>query len=166
MLLCGSTSVNNRVHYHLPHEWNASKDYIYALPFISGIKTLDNSLNLAFTDASFDPSLNVLYVNFDSSMMESPIEVLYLSYMVFTMNSELQISSLVDLSSIPSNINIFVGVSSIVPAPIPVLKKNSTTPTAATPAKNTINSTTNTLNSSKSFAQKGVLGDSINSFQQ
>lgn len=67
--------------------------------------------------ATFDPKLNLLTFPFKTDQASNPIEFLYLSYVIVTMNSDFQITNMYDLSYIPSDVNIFVGMTAVKTAP-------------------------------------------------
>lgn len=62
-----------RVHEHLPHKLNVSSDYLYAIPFISGLRTFDQNLNCSFVSSSFNSSQGILYVDLMISYLKYPL---------------------------------------------------------------------------------------------
>jgi len=97
--------------------WNASTKNIFVIPFLSGIKTFDPELNVIFDVATFDAKSNMLAIPFKTDQASNPIEFLYLSYIIITMDSDFQITNMYDLSSIPSDVNIFIGMTAVKTAP-------------------------------------------------
>lgn len=85
------------------------------IPFISGVRTFDLATNFSFTSASYDSSSNSILIKLLLSYMKTPIESLYLSYLIFNMESDLEITSFANFSYTPTNINVFIGVSGISP---------------------------------------------------
>jgi hypothetical protein len=94
---------------------NASTEYLYVIPFIRGLRTFDLLTTFSFTSAKFTPANNTLSVTLNISYVKAPLETLYLSYLIFNMDSDLEITSFSSLSYAPSNVNVFVGVSGISP---------------------------------------------------
>lgn len=104
-----------RVHEHLPHKLNASSDYLYAIPFISGLRTFDQNLNCSFVSSFFNSSQGILYVDLLISYQKYPLESLYISYLIFNMQSDLEITSFSNLTFTPTYVNVFIGVSGVTP---------------------------------------------------
>jgi hypothetical protein len=77
------------IHHHLPHPWTQSADFVYAIPFVSGIRTFDQNLNFSFEEATFDAAANVLSIVVMTSYKKYPLEGLTISYLIFNMASDL-----------------------------------------------------------------------------
>ena len=103
------------IRYHLSNAPNATSDYLYSLPFISGIRTFETNLNFSFTSSHFNNSIKALDVEVEIGSSKFPIETLYISYFIFNIASDLEVTSLSGLSYIPTNVNAFIGVSGINP---------------------------------------------------
>lgn len=68
--------------------------------------------------------------------MKFPLESLYISYLIFNMASDLEITSFGSLSFAPSNVNVFMGVSGISPFTPPTNKTKTTFIGLAAPTQN------------------------------
>ena len=64
------------------------------MPFICGARTFDHNLNLSFQEAEYNSTLNILEVEVSIHYEKYPLESLYISYLIFNMASELEITSL------------------------------------------------------------------------
>ena len=118
ILSAQSNGSSIRVHEHLPHKLNVSSDYLYAIPFISGLRTFDQNLNCSFVSSFFNSSLGILYVDLMISYQKYPLESLYISYLIFNMESDLEITSFSNLTFTPTNVNVFIGVSGVSPGAV------------------------------------------------
>lgn len=68
---------------------------------------------MIFDVATFNASQNKLTIPFKTDQASNPIEFLYLSYIIVTMNSDFQITNMHDLSYIPSEVNVFIGMTAV-----------------------------------------------------
>lgn len=102
--------------HHKAHSINASSEYLYVIPFIRGLRTFDLFVNFSFSSARYNPANDSLTISLKVSSPKTPIETLYLSYLIFDMESDLEITSFSSLSYAPSSVNVFVGVSGMAPS--------------------------------------------------
>lgn len=77
------------------------------------MRTYDQDLLLSFVDSSFNVSVGRLEVMLETRYRKYPLEFLSISYLIFDMSSDLFITSLFNLTFVPSGINSFLGVSSV-----------------------------------------------------
>ena len=103
-----------KIHHHLPALFEDHHNYIYAIPFICGARTFDRQLALTFANSSYDSSLNVLELEINISYDQYPLEGLYISYLIFNLDSDLSIHSIYP-DDPPVGEHIFVGMSELKP---------------------------------------------------
>jgi hypothetical protein len=117
------------IRHHVANAPNVTSDYLYSLPFISGIRTFETNLNFSFTSSHFNHTIRALDVDFFIGSSKFPIETLYISYFIFNIASDLEVTSLSGLSYLPTNVNAFIGVSDINPFAniVPKAAANTTT---------------------------------------
>ncbi len=116
-LPCGREEEELVVSHRLVKDWNASTQLVFGLPFLSGIRTIDTELNITFGRSSFNPTTSVLSIPATFAQVQYPIEYMLISYCIVTMTSDFQIANIYDLNYIPSDINVFVGMTGVRLAP-------------------------------------------------
>lgn len=52
------------------------------------------------------------------NQVQYPVEYILISYLIVTMDSQFQITNIYDLDYIPSDINVFVGMTGVKTAPV------------------------------------------------
>lgn len=85
------TSNNNDVpiSYILPLSEKVEGSYLYAVPFVSGMRTFDFELSFRFTSSQFNASTNELKLSVHTIYKTYPLELLSVSYLIFSMASDL-----------------------------------------------------------------------------
>jgi hypothetical protein len=91
------------------------------------LRTYDLNINFTFTSTNFNSSSNLLEIELLISYLKFPLESLYISYLIFNMGSDLEITSLTNLTYAPTNVNVFIGMSGISPFNIVTARNSSTT---------------------------------------
>jgi hypothetical protein len=52
-----------KVHHQLPNALNLTNQFVYAVPFIGGMRTYDLYMNFSFINAKFDVKTRILSVD-------------------------------------------------------------------------------------------------------
>jgi hypothetical protein len=112
-LPCGKEASELIVSHKLVRAWNASKKLVFGLPFLSGIRTMDTEININFNKSTFDTETSLLQIPMTFDNVQFPVEYLLISYLVVAMNSDYQITNILDLDYIPSDLNVFVGMTGV-----------------------------------------------------
>ena len=116
ILPCNSnniSTISTVISYKLIKPWSSTKKIIFAIPFLSGIKTYDQEMNINFKKSSFDTNTSLMQIPLRLDQLNSTIELIMISYFVFAADSDFRIANISDLSAIPSDINTFVGVTGV-----------------------------------------------------